>query len=274
IDRILTDSEYLNDDQDDLAFLDDIDTLNPTQTQELKNAISTENQKSGKQELDNVTQDLENTLSRFLQTHHPSPSTPSSLDNHNSTTTDLGSIYLAKESDPEKAFGNQFDRITGVSYSSSLGGDDEASRLINQAREAAHLEAKYGSNEDSQIRDLNSRHEELKKGMQNLSSIRPTTSSQPDKSSKSTDEGLGLGPPPSAVNLDELRLGTGGSGDDIDENPDNWCCVCNEDATWTCSGCDNDNYCEGCFRESHIGPDADWEMKKHRPRPFVKGVMK
>ncbi|KAF9112429.1 hypothetical protein BGX27_003394 [Mortierella sp. AM989] len=262
IDRILADSEDLlvdGDDKDDLGFLDDLDTLSPMQTQQLKEAIRSENQKSGEQELDNVTKDLEKTLSKYLQTHQP-PQTAFQ------DTTEVN-----EESDQNRAFGDQLDRIAGVTLSSGMGDDDEVSKLITQAREAAQLEDKYGNLDEARLKDLNNRHEELKKGIQNLSSIRSRTPTQSQKSATS-DEKLGLGPPPAAVGLDELR--SGGRGDDDDENPDNWCCICNEDATWTCPGCDNDNYCEACFRESHIGPDADWEMKKHRPRPFVRAIAK
>ncbi|ELU10646.1 hypothetical protein CAPTEDRAFT_141526, partial [Capitella teleta] len=38
-----------------------------------------------------------------------------------------------------------------------------------------------------------------------------------------------------------------------------WCCICNENATLRCQGCDGDLYCQRCFREGH----ARFEMTDH-----------
>ncbi|KAF9133421.1 hypothetical protein BGX30_012293 [Mortierella sp. GBA39] len=273
IDKILADSEDLlvdGNDQDNLDFLDDLDTLSPGQKQELKSTLSnnSSNNKMGdEQELEDVTKDLEKTLSKFLQNHQPPASAFHDHHSHHNSSQYNGE---GQESKQERAFGDQLDRMAGVSLSTDRGGfgggddNDEVSRLVMQLREEAQLESKYGNLDEAQMKDLHSRNENLQKGIQGLSSVRSNASKA---SSTDTD---GLGPPPAAVGLDELRSG----GIDDNENPDNWCCMCNEDATWTCPGCDNDHYCEECFRESHIGPEADWEMKKHRPRPFVKASAK
>lgn len=208
------------DDHDNLDFLDDVDTLSPGQKQELKATLSnssSNNKKAGdEQGLEDVTKDLEKTLSKFLQNHQP-PAT--AFHDHHSHHDSSQYNDEGQESKQERAFGDQLDRMAGVSLSTDRGdfggGDDgEASRLIAQLREEAQLESKYGNLDEARMKDLHSRNEDLRKGIQTLSSVRSNASKA---SSTDTD---GLGPPPAAVGLDELRSG----GIDDNENPDNWCC--------------------------------------------------
>jgi hypothetical protein len=53
-----------------------------------------------------------------------------------------------------------------------------------------------------------------------------------------------------------------------DDDISSWCCICNEDGTVRCSGCDDDVYCEACWREGHgTGPGQE---RGHRAVRFVK----
>lgn len=194
--------------------MDELDNnQNPTQKQE---------KSSGEQELESVAENLERKLSTFLQTHSPSPT---GLQDH-SRQSPLS--RRGEQSEQERTFGDQLDIMSGVSFASDSGHDHaEVASLIAQARDAAHLETAYGTLEEARLRELNSRHEDLKKGIQGLSSVvQPGTSSQNSKatSHKVAGEDEGLGPPPMAVDLDELMSSGLRKSSGNDDNPDDWCC--------------------------------------------------
>jgi len=175
---------------DDLEFLDEIDILDKQDAQELRNAVSARGTTTSQQGLDTITQDLEKTLSKFLQTHN--------------APAGVNALAGAHEQ-----FGDQLDRLGGFAYSEGTSrGNDDASTLMEQAHAEAAIGARYGAMDQHRMKDLEARHDELKKGVQNLG----LKASAPKEDA--------LGPPPAAVDLDELRSGGGHD----DENPDDWCC--------------------------------------------------
>jgi hypothetical protein len=55
-----------------------------------------------------------------------------------------------------------------------------------------------------------------------------------------------------------------------DDDVENWCVICNEDATVRCLGCDGDLYCAECWKEGHQSKDAGPEERRHKALRFEK----
>ncbi|EPS41006.1 hypothetical protein H072_5126 [Dactylellina haptotyla CBS 200.50] len=95
-------------------------------------------------------------------------------------------------------------------------------------------------------------------------------------------EGLSLPPAPTTLPISSAGLPSTPSSkpgtkktpaqkvDDLLDDIENWCCICNEDATVKCLGCDGDLYCTECFNEGHRDKDAPMDMKKHKALAYNK----
>lgn len=55
-----------------------------------------------------------------------------------------------------------------------------------------------------------------------------------------------------------------------EENPDDWCVICNEDSSIKCKGCDYDPYCSSCWAEGHENMGRE-EIREHGTVEFDGG---
>ncbi|KAI8100024.1 uncharacterized protein BX664DRAFT_322684 [Halteromyces radiatus] len=127
--------------------------------------------------------------------------------------------------------------------------DDEGHQLLCQLQDQAAVESKYAAFEQQRDDDLERRYLALKKDGIISSSSSATQQSQGP---------LG-GSVPKPLTINELH-----------DEMDDWCCVCNEDATIECQDCDNDRFCQQCFYDGHQSDMADYEFTKHRAKKYSK----
>ncbi|KAK6336458.1 hypothetical protein TWF696_002010 [Orbilia brochopaga] len=101
--------------------------------------------------------------------------------------------------------------------------------------------------------------EELRKRLQALEGLK-----LPSAPSSAPSGSLDLPLPPTSKPTSRGKKTIKQQVDDLADDVEHWCCICNEDATLKCLGCDDDLYCTACFDEGHRAKDAPFDMRKHK----------
>ncbi|KAJ3270356.1 Abscission/NoCut checkpoint regulator [Terramyces sp. JEL0728] len=114
---------------------------------------------------------------------------------------------------------------------------EEADLLLKQIRDEVKLESKYGEIEKDELKKFERRLSELGQVKVDKAVIR---NKKP------------VGSVPAAPKLDDFK-----------DETDSWCCICNEDGQVICKECDDDVYCNRCFREGHAD---NLEFRGHTAR--------
>lgn len=140
--------------------------------------------------------------------------------------------------------------------------EEEANQYVQRLLAALEVEEKYGADEDE-----DEANNDLK--LPTTPSTLPPPASQPasidddlqarfSKLGMSTPNSLGLPSTPTAKPTStvkgpviQAKLNPNSGPGYTDEDIDSWCCICNEDGTVRCLGCDGDLYCQECWSEGH-----------------------
>ncbi|KAI8988593.1 hypothetical protein BDF20DRAFT_833427 [Mycotypha africana] len=130
--------------------------------------------------------------------------------------------------------------------------DETTDELIQKMKDMAHLDSKYEQFIESTDQELKERYLKLKKDAPKL----------PDSYglAAASDKNKPRGTVPSSMSKDEL----------LHNEMEDWCCICNEDATIVCEDCDDEDnkYCKDCFYHLHQSEEADYEATKHKSKIY------
>lgn len=165
--------------------------------------------------------------------------------------------------------------------------EEEANEYVTRVLAELDIEKKYGRHEvGEKERDAHdesetaSQHPDLPSTPSNLpSTSAPPTYEDSELEARFSKLGLDLpstpSAPPSAKLKPKVTARLSGSNSKksnlpryTDEDIESWCCICNEDGEVKCLGCDDDIYCQNCWREGHgTGPGQE---RGHRAVQFVR----
>lgn len=149
--------------------------------------------------------------------------------------------------------------------------EEDADEYISQVLAQLDIEKKYGQDEgevEEQDATTANEHDGSDGSGLNLPSA-PTDLPSPSPQSQTTDDALsarfaslGLGLPAAPSFNPAAKPIRISKPSDLpkytDEDIDSWCCICNEDATIKCIGCNGDLYCAECWKEGHgTGPGQE-----------------
>ncbi|KAI9268214.1 hypothetical protein BDA99DRAFT_603715 [Phascolomyces articulosus] len=130
-----------------------------------------------------------------------------------------------------------------------IGLDDESHELLKQIKDQVDVEKKYAHLDQQRERDLEQRYLALKQNPPTLTS----TNEEDNVATGQSSSSRAPGPPPKPIQEDEFH-----------DEMDDWCIICNEDATIECKGCDHDRFCDRCWFDGHRSDMADYEAMKHQ----------
>lgn len=149
--------------------------------------------------------------------------------------------------------------------------EEDADDYIAQVLAQLDIENKYGQGKaevDHENASTENKHDDGDTDGLKLPSA-PTELPSPPPQSQTTDDALsarfaslGLGLPAAPSFNPAAKPIRMSKPSDLpkytDEDIDSWCCICNEDATIKCIGCDGDLYCADCWKEGHgTGPGQE-----------------
>ncbi|KAI8060559.1 hypothetical protein BC940DRAFT_311864 [Gongronella butleri] len=124
---------------------------------------------------------------------------------------------------------------------------DDTHELLNQIKDQVAVESKYEKVLKTQDDDMEKRYLALKS-----TKLPDNILAEPSK----FHGPRGSVPKPLEVN-------------DLYDEVDDWCCICNDDATLECADCDKDKFCRQCFHETHLSDDADYGFNRHMVKTYT-----